>query len=105
MHLALRLVLQAIDELKNVDPFFGITFLVCKHTRLPVGRSMRFGINDAENDFLRQFYKPDWASVHYFHPFKTGVVPLTRTVSDLRSWTSSRSMLRFTVQRRELAER
>ena len=71
MYIAFEVVQRAIDELRSFHPFFGITFLVCKKLKLPVGRSIHVPINDAEKQFLSEHYKPDYSSQHYFQPLRT----------------------------------
>jgi hypothetical protein len=66
-----ELVLQSLERLSNVHPFFGITFLVCKQERLPVGKMRPFAINAAEQEFLQEYYHPDMRSKFYFQPFRT----------------------------------
>ena len=71
MFLRPEIVRRAIDQLSHVHPFFGITFLVCKQAKLPVGSSEAFLINNAEEKFLLQYYRPNLNSSFYFQPFKT----------------------------------
>jgi hypothetical protein len=71
MFLRPEIVRRAIDQLAHVHPFFGITFLVCKEGKLPVGSSQAFSINNAEEKFLLKYYMPNLNSKFYFQPFKT----------------------------------
>lgn len=71
MYVTLEIVRQAIEKLGGFHPFFGITFLVCKKLRIPVGKSDHVPINDAETKFLEEHYKPDYSSKHFFQPFRT----------------------------------
>jgi hypothetical protein len=71
MYLRPMIVRQAIDQLAHLHPFFGITFLVCKKGKLPIGSSQPFPINNAEDEFLLQYYRPNLGSKFYFQPFKT----------------------------------
>ena len=71
-YFSIDLVRRAISELGAIHPFYGITFLVCKKSKLPVGRAREFGgINKAETTFMNQFYKPDPRSAWYFQPLHT----------------------------------
>ena len=70
-YIAVETVVASIEKLRRFNPFYGITYLVCKKNSLPVGRPTHFPIDDATNQFLQEFYKPDYASAHYFHPFET----------------------------------
>ncbi|HEY3972104.1 MAG TPA: AAA family ATPase [Candidatus Sulfotelmatobacter sp.] len=72
MFISLDTVRKSLTELDAINAFFGITFLVCKRKKLPVGRTIHFGgINRAETEFLQTYYKPDYTSKHFFQPFKT----------------------------------
>lgn len=70
-YLRLDTVKQAIAQLKYLHPFFGITYLVCKRLAIPIGSAEPFPINNAEEEFLREYYRPNLASNFYFQPFKT----------------------------------
>lgn len=71
MYLRHEIVRRAVERLSGLHPFFGITFLVCKQRNLPVGRKVSIPINNAEKEFLREYYHPDLASHYYFQPFRT----------------------------------
>jgi hypothetical protein len=71
MYLRPDIVGRAIDELAHLHPFFGITFLVCKKEKLPIGSSQPFLINNAEEVFLKEYYRPNLGSKFFFQPFKT----------------------------------
>lgn len=71
MHLRQDIVMRALERLGMLHPFFGITFLVCKKHNLPVGKKVSIRINNAEEQFLREYYHPDLKSRYYFQPFKT----------------------------------
>ncbi len=71
MFIAFNQVEKSLDRLRNFHPFFGTTFLVCKQTEMPVGRTTHIPINAKEDEFLRTHYKPDVASSWFFTPFKT----------------------------------
>jgi hypothetical protein len=71
MYLAFSIVQESMTRLRAYHPFFGITFLVCKQEKLPVGRMVHFPINAKEDEFLRTYYKPDLKSKHYFQPFRS----------------------------------
>src|SRR5262249_1857011 len=90
MYLRLDLVRNAISELSDVHPFYGITYLVCKQGKLPVGRVVQFPINKAETDFLNQHYKPDFKSSYYFQPLRTSN-PANRWLSPKYASSGSQS--------------
>ena len=58
MYIRQDIVMRAIERLGALHPFFGITFLVCKQGKLPVGKMVAFPINNAEEQFLREHYHP-----------------------------------------------
>ncbi len=43
---------RSLERLRNFHPFFGITFLVCKQAKMPVGKTIRIPINAKEDEFL-----------------------------------------------------
>ncbi len=49
---------QALAQLAKLDPFYGITFLVCKKTRLPVGSTIELALNEETRLFLEHYHKP-----------------------------------------------
>jgi hypothetical protein len=49
---------QALEKLAKVDPFYGITFLVCKRLQLPVGRTTELALNEETRQFLEHYHKP-----------------------------------------------
>jgi hypothetical protein len=71
MYLRPEVVRLALSELRSLHPFFGITYLVCKKAGLPVGNTVPFPINAAEEEFLETYYKPDPTSKYFFQPFRT----------------------------------
>lgn len=71
MYLHEDIVSEAITHLSHIHPFFGITFLVCKQAKLPVGMPVPFAINNAEEEFLLRYYHPNPNSKFYFQPFRT----------------------------------
>lgn len=90
MYLRLDVVRRAVLELKEVHPFYGITYLVCKQGKLPVGRAIRFPINKAETDFLNKYYKPNFRSSYYFQPLRTSN-PANRWLSPKYASSGSQS--------------
>ena len=71
MYLRQEVIMRSLDHLGVLHPFFGITFLVCKQRKLPVGKMIAVPINSAEEAFLLQYYHPDPKSRYFFQPFKT----------------------------------
>lgn len=71
MYFSQDAVLQAIHNLKKVHPFFGITFLVCKMNKLPVGSSIKFPLDAENKNFLEKTHKISPESDFYYQPFKS----------------------------------
>jgi predicted ATPase len=71
MYLRFEVIRQAIRELQSLHPFFGLTYLVCKKARLPVGDTVSFAINHIEEEFLKKYFRPDPTSRYFFQPFRT----------------------------------
>jgi hypothetical protein len=71
MFITAAYIRQALSQLEKVDPFFGITFLVCKKACLPIGSMIELSLNEENKNFLDQFYKPykDIPSEKPFHPY------------------------------------
>ena len=72
MYLREEVISDALPRLAELHPFFCITFLVCKQAKLPIGRMTSFPINNAEEKFLRQHYRPDLKSKYFYQPFGRG---------------------------------
>lgn len=75
MFLTLSAVAIAMQELQGVHPFFGISYLVFKRNRTPVGYAAPLPINKLEEEFLDEFFKPDPRSEHYYQIFRPRRVP------------------------------
>jgi hypothetical protein len=71
MYFRQEVVLEALKHLDQVHPFFGIGFLVCKQNKLPTGRMIPFRFGHEEEQFLREYYRPNLNSKYYFQPFRT----------------------------------
>lgn len=71
MFLTLEIIKESLKHLKNIHPFFGMTFLVCKINDLPIGKITSFRINNLETDFLRKYYKPSGKSEKFYQVFKS----------------------------------
>lgn len=70
MFFSLKQIENSLEKLESVHPFFGITFLVCKENRLPIGRVVEFPINALERNFLDRYYKPAPSSDYYYRVFR-----------------------------------
>lgn len=65
------LIASSIAELKSVHPFFGITFLTCKKSDLPVNKQKVFQMDWETDKFLRQYHQIDPGSDWFYQPFKS----------------------------------
>jgi hypothetical protein len=70
MFLSKSQIEESLKSLESVHPFYGITFLVFKAAKLPVGKAVEFPINHEEERFLKQYYKPDERSAWYYRVFR-----------------------------------
>jgi len=73
-------VRESLSHLKAFHSFFGMDFLVGKLGNLPIGGTKAFSYDGKVDEFLRQYYKPDPRSHHFFQPF--------RTTSKTKQWLS-----------------
>jgi len=64
-------IATSVAELTHVHPFHGITFLVCKKAKLPIGDKIVFPIDSATDSFLRQYHRIDPGSDWFYQPFKS----------------------------------
>jgi hypothetical protein len=71
MFLTLEIIEESLKRLKNIHPYFGMTFLVCKLNDLPVGKTKTFPINNLETEFLRKYFKPSEKSEKFYQVFKS----------------------------------
>ena len=69
MYLSTQLILRSIGELKRIHPFHGITFLVCKRKKLPIGDSIHFPMNTFTRKHMDIHHKLASDSKFYFQPF------------------------------------
>jgi hypothetical protein len=69
-YLSTAQILESVEKLKPHNGFFGITFLVAKKNKLPVGKSISFHLDAANQRFLDDYYRPNSASQYYFRPYR-----------------------------------
>lgn len=62
---------EALDALKPHNPFFGITFLVLKRARVPVGSKVRLRLDAENKSFLEEHYRVHPKSAHFFRVFRS----------------------------------
>jgi hypothetical protein len=70
MFISQRIIEDALKALESVHPFYGVTFLVCKKGELPVGRMIPFPINHEEDEFLKEYYRPESRSACFYRAFR-----------------------------------
>jgi len=73
-------VRESLSSLRPFHSFFGMDFLVGKLGNLPIDATKAFSYDGKVDEFLRQYYKPDPSSQHFFQPF--------RTTSRTKQWLS-----------------
>lgn len=82
MYFTQERVRESLSRLKPFHSFFGMDFLVGKLGNLPIGRTKAFSFDGKVDEFLREYYKPDPRSQHFFQPF--------RTTSRTKQWLSAK---------------
>ena len=70
MYLSVEYILSAIEQLKPVHPFVGITFLTCKKHGLPVGTPVPFQMNNHTRQFLCDVHRICPTSRYFFQPYQ-----------------------------------
>ncbi len=69
MFFSVKTILESIENLKHTDVFFGITFLVCKENKLPVGDKKDFPMDNLTKIFMDEVHRVCPNSKYYFLPF------------------------------------
>jgi len=75
MFLSLDQIRLSLEALEPIHPFFGITFLVSKAGKLPIGGTTDFPFDAKERTFLGQYYKPATDSKFYYRVFRPSNKP------------------------------
>ena len=71
MFLSIEQIRDSLSNLESVHPIYGTTFLACKLSNLPVGKTIHFAISDVETAFLDKFYRPFTQSQYFYRVFST----------------------------------
>ena len=71
----------SLAALKNVHPYFGMTFLAFKAHHLPVGSRASLNFSALMREFLGRYYRPSKTYPGYYNPFVTSN-PANRWVTD-----------------------
>ena len=61
---------EALSVLQSYNAFFGITFLVLKRAKVPVGSKARLQLDAANKDFLEAHYRVHPKSKYFFRVFR-----------------------------------
>ena len=62
---------RSLRALRNVHPYFGMTFLAFKAEQLPVGSRVQINFSAVMRNFLERYYKPTDTYSGYYSPFRT----------------------------------
>ena len=71
IYLSVEYILNAIQQLKSVHPFLGITFLTCKKNGLPIGTPEQFPMDTFTRNFMDNVHRVCPSSEFYFQPYET----------------------------------
>jgi hypothetical protein len=69
MYLTTKTIVDAIERLRSVNPFYGITYLACKEVSLPVGSSRVLSMDNLTKSFMDKVHKLHPTSSQYFQPY------------------------------------
>ncbi len=70
MYINFDYIREAVSQLENIHPFYGITFLACKRADLPVGSAIPLAIGVVETEFLQEYYQPYEGSDYFYRLFR-----------------------------------
>jgi hypothetical protein len=51
MYLSVQDIVLAIERLKQINPFYGITYLACKRKKIPIGDTINFSMDNLTKKF------------------------------------------------------
>ena len=71
MFLTVQSIVHAIERLKTINPFYGITYLACKKKKLPIGDTMNFSMDSLTKEFMNDNHRLCPKSQYYFQPYKS----------------------------------
>jgi hypothetical protein len=78
------LIKQALFALKETNPFYGMTFLVGKKLRFPIGSTVTVSLDTETKNFLERYYKP-YPSIPSKKPFSP-YYKVSRLTSKTQDW-------------------
>ncbi|MDR1148251.1 MAG: ATP-binding protein [Spirochaetaceae bacterium] len=73
MYLSTKTIADAIERLKSVNPFYGITYLACKERMLPVGMCGELSMDKLSKEFMDRVHKIHPTSQQYFQPYGSNI--------------------------------
>ena len=71
MFISIAQIERSLFNLKDLHPFFGMSFLAFKKAKLPVGRVHPFVFSQLAVDILNLYYKPSQNYAGFYNPFHT----------------------------------
>src|SRR6266498_3795269 len=71
MFISASLLENSLAQLKNVHPFFGISFLVFKKAGLPIGETQEVIFSQIADELLNRYYRACHSYDGFYHPFHT----------------------------------
>jgi hypothetical protein len=71
MYLSTKTIVDAIERLKYVNPFYGITYLACKENNLPVDATKELSMDNLTKVFMDKVHRIHPTSKHYFQPYES----------------------------------
>ena len=70
MYLSVEHIVRALEELRTVHPFYGITFIACKKAGLRPGNlNADFSMDAVTRRHMEEHHRPIPGSQHFFQPF------------------------------------
>jgi hypothetical protein len=69
MYLSTKTIVNSIERLKPVNPFYGITYLACKENNLPVGSVKELSMDNLTKNFMDKVHRIHPISNQYFQPY------------------------------------
>ena len=73
MYLSKEYILAAIRNLRDIHPFYGITFLACKKNGLSIGAAKSFPMDRKTAEFMNAVHKLNPESNHFFQPYRSNM--------------------------------
>jgi hypothetical protein len=73
MYLSTKTIVDSIERLKSVNPFYGITYLACKEKKLPVGDCKELSMDNITKEYMDRVHRIHPTSQQYFQPSKSNI--------------------------------